>query len=124
MDIHKTILVVEDSEQIRCSLGEALLLEGCEVLAAASCIEAIGMLANARPAFIVLTVTMSEGNGHDFLEHLRDDSQRSQIPVILTPHADSHMSTDIVRSSLKELIDLYSVYRKAKVICSLKAESF
>jgi len=82
------LLLVEDDRELRATLREALLVEGYQVLTAASLAEAIAMYGQTQleeastPAFdlILLDLGLPDGDGSDLLVKLR---RKQSTPVII-----------------------------------------
>lgn len=82
------LLLVEDDRELRATLREALMVEGYQVLTAASLVEATTMYGqtqlgeSATPAFdlILLDLGLPDGDGSDLLAKLR---RRQSTPVII-----------------------------------------
>ncbi|HEY3109037.1 MAG TPA: response regulator, partial [Chloroflexota bacterium] len=86
----KTILVVEDDDDIRDSLTTLLIVSGFRVLSARNGREALAVLNECeRPAVILLDLMMPEMDGWSFRAAQLRDPETAEIPVIvLTAHAD------------------------------------
>lgn len=80
-DSVKRILVVEDDENLRCAVTDALSDKGYKVSDYANGIEALRDLENFDPDLILSDVNMEPINGHDFM--LSAQKIREDIPVIL-----------------------------------------
>lgn len=82
---HKSILVVEDDEDLRESLRENLEDEGFEVLTATQGEEALELLTSRdRPGLILLDMMMPIMDGKELLSRLRKDPDLRRIPVVGT----------------------------------------
>lgn len=78
----KTILIVDDEEDLRDSLAEQFeLSEGVNVLKAASGEEALGRLGSERVDLIILDVDMPGLNGHETAQKARAEGVR--VPIIM-----------------------------------------
>lgn len=77
-----TILIVEDSEEMRYYVREIL---GADVVLvdAGNGREALDWLASNSPDLIISDVMMPEMNGYEFLSTLKNDPARKGIPVIM-----------------------------------------
>jgi CheY-like chemotaxis protein len=79
-----TVLIVEDDEDIRACLQEALEEEGYTTAGAANGREAFAQLENLhRPCLILLDLMMPVMNGKEFLSALRADDMLAPIPVVI-----------------------------------------
>lgn len=81
----KTVLIVEDDEDIRFLLQTALSMKGYAVVTAANGEQGIEKLAthNERPCIILLDLMMPVMNGWEFLERIRERGDHSAVPVII-----------------------------------------
>jgi two-component system alkaline phosphatase synthesis response regulator PhoP len=77
------ILVVDDDQQ-NLELVQAYLEDiECETVAARDGIEALDLVAQAKPDLILLDVMMPKMSGFEVCRRLKDDPDTSQIPVIM-----------------------------------------
>lgn len=81
----KTILLVEDDEDIRSTLVEALTAEGYQTLTAANGQEGIDTLRNAArlPDLIILDLMMPVKDGVEFRLEQQAEPRWKEIPVIV-----------------------------------------
>jgi CheY-like chemotaxis protein len=87
----KTILVVDDDEDIRDSLRDAFEDAGYQVRCAANGLEGLKALQQfERPSVIVLDIIMPVMRGDEFYDALQADPQLADIPVILSTSDPSH----------------------------------
>jgi len=80
-----TILIVDDEESIRKSLGDILGDEGYEVVVAASGREALDVLAEAQPSLALLDIAMPEMDGIETLRRFRETRPEMQV-IMITGH--------------------------------------
>ena len=84
------LLLVEDEDAIRESLGEALEGDGFAVILAANGLEALQMLRNApRPSAILLDLMMPVMDGWDFRREQLNDPSLRDIPVLVVSASGS-----------------------------------
>lgn len=77
------ILILEDDEDVRDALSEALAEAGLEVTVACDGVEGLERLrAGARPNVILLDLRMPRLGGEAFLKALRADPVHEHVPVI------------------------------------------
>ncbi|WP_164019210.1 response regulator [Pyxidicoccus trucidator] len=80
----RSVLVVEDDEDIRAAIAEILEGEGYEVTIAANGSEALDELQHMpRPCLILLDLMMPVMNGHEFLARLREVPRMQAVPVLV-----------------------------------------
>jgi CheY-like chemotaxis protein len=79
----RTILVVDDDDDIR-SLLRAMIERGPHrVLEAADGAEALGVIRRARPDLVVLDVNMPELDGPEVCRRVRADAATRDLPVLV-----------------------------------------
>ena len=89
MGKQKTALIVEDSPAQALTLRRLLQEEGLNVQWASNGQIGLTMARDTLPDVIVLDIEMPEMNGFEALQHLKEDPQTAQIPVILlTVHTE------------------------------------
>lgn len=86
----KTVLCVEDEEDLRTDIAEELGAAGYIVVEAANGQEALARLDAVRPDLILCDITMPELNGYEFMARVRDEREDlAEVPFIfLTALAD------------------------------------
>jgi CheY-like chemotaxis protein len=101
------LLVVDDDPQVVDLVRQLLESESYEVMAAADGQEALAAIARQRPDIILLDLLMPRMDGFAVIEHLQQEPQYRQIPVIvltaktLTPKEES-MLEQSVRSVIQK----------------------
>jgi CheY-like chemotaxis protein len=89
MGKQKKALIVEDSPAQAMTLRRLLEEEGLEVLWASNGQVGLTMAKENLPDVVVLDIEMPEMNGFETLQHLKEDPQLAQTPVILlTVHTE------------------------------------
>ena len=87
-DVNRTILVVDDEQEIRETLTEALEYEGYTVAAAANGQEALDYLrANPAPCLVLLDLMMPVMNGYDCLRAVSSDPALRSVSVLIVSAA-------------------------------------
>jgi CheY-like chemotaxis protein len=80
----RAVLLIDDDEAIRLSLGEFLEEHGFSVLTACHGAEALELLRKIDPpALILLDFMMPVMNGNEFLAAMRGDTALRGIPVVI-----------------------------------------
>jgi CheY-like chemotaxis protein len=103
--MERTVLVVEDEEDIRESLCDAFRDEGYTVAVASNGQEALALLPRLpQPCAIVLDIMMPVMSGRDFYETLRADARFEDIPVVVSTSDPSRAPAGVL--TLKKPIDL------------------
>ena len=80
---HK-VLIVEDDEDFRKTIGHALEEEGCSVRSAGNGADALCLLERVeKPCLILLDLMMPVMNGWQFLEKKKAENRLAGIPVVV-----------------------------------------
>ncbi len=79
----KSILVVEDSEEIRELLGLVLEAEGYQVVSLEDGSDVVSTARDLRPALITLDLALPGTDGHTVLEYLKADERTRDIPIVV-----------------------------------------
>jgi CheY-like chemotaxis protein len=87
----KSILIVEDDDELRMALQELLELEGYQVSAASNGEEGLALLqARKPPGLILLDLMMPVLNGWEFLKIKAASDSIASIPVVILSAWDDH----------------------------------
>ena len=98
----KTILVVDDEEDVRDYFADILMDVGFNVVTAADGDQALDRLREKRPDFISLDLVMPKKSGIRFLYELRHNKEWMNIPVVIvTAHARDSMG----KKDFKDIIE-------------------
>jgi CheY-like chemotaxis protein len=101
----KTVLVIDDDQQIRESLEDVLRDEGYTVFGASNGREALALLARLeRPCAIVLDLIMPVMNGREFYEAMCRDERFAAIPVVVSTSDPSRSPAGLI--TLKKPLDI------------------
>ncbi len=101
------VLIVDDQQDIRDTLGMVLEYEGYEIATAESAAAALRVLeaeANATPDVCILDVKMPGRDGLDLLAELRD-RWPSMAVVMVSGHGDAHMGFEAARRGAFEFME-------------------
>ncbi|MCB5177483.1 response regulator [Microvirga lenta] len=82
MNAQKTILCIEDEDDLRTDLAEELTAADYRVLQAANGSEALSLLEQNRPDLVLCDITMPGLGGYDVLRAMREQGELSDIPFI------------------------------------------
>ena len=86
-----TVLVVEDTRDVREVLVQLLHRNGCATLVAANGQEALELLSAELPDLVLMDLSMPVLDGWDALTAIRQLPGRDRLPVVaVTAHATSH----------------------------------
>lgn len=87
----KTVLIVEDEEDLREIYSRALMASGYEVLQANNGIEALEWLErkSEKIDLILLDIVMPGMDGFEALEKIKKDERYEKIPVLVSTNLDN-----------------------------------
>jgi CheY-like chemotaxis protein len=103
--MNHTVLVVEDEEDLREMMREALELHGYAVVTAREGKDALDKLARIdRVCLILLDLLMPGMNGWDFFETIREQPKLASVPVIVHSSAASRAPAGVTRVLQKPLV--------------------
>jgi CheY-like chemotaxis protein len=94
----RSILIVDDDDEIRQVLTDFLVDEGYEVLGASNGAAALGALEHAVPSAILLDLTMPVMDGPSFRKKQLADAKLADVPLLVMS-ADDHLA--VVTKELK-----------------------
>ncbi len=95
----KTVLVVDDEEDVRCFLADVLEDAGLSVVTAADGNEALARVRERPPDLVSLDLVMPGSSGIRFLHELRRNPTWADIPVVVvTAHAHDDLGGDDFRA--------------------------
>jgi DNA-binding response OmpR family regulator len=89
MGVHKTILVIDDSETTLVLLEWFLKDNGFDTLIALDIKSALLQIDKQLPDLILLDLQLPEISGYDFLKMIKTDKNKKDIPVIVISALDS-----------------------------------
>ncbi len=99
-----TVLVVEDEEELREMMREALELNGYEVVAVGDGQEALDAIGGIEHLCMVLLDLLMPGmNGWDFFEKMRARPELVDVPVVVHSSAPSRAPSGVTRILQKPL---------------------
>jgi len=76
-------LVVDDSITVRRVMEKFLERNGLRVMTAKDGLDAISVLAEAKPDIILLDIEMPNMDGYEFATHVRNDDRVADVPIIM-----------------------------------------
>jgi len=79
-----TVMVVEDEQDTRCMLGEAVQLHGASVMLASSAAEALAQLNHHKPDVLVSDIAMPDMDGYQLINAIRAElpAESKDIPAV------------------------------------------
>jgi two-component system alkaline phosphatase synthesis response regulator PhoP len=91
----KKILVVDDEEDIRISVGEMLKVNGYKVTTAEDGRDCINKLKKEIPDLVILDIMMPGMSGWDVAAKIKENSQWSSIPIVFLTAKGDDMSIGV-----------------------------
>ena len=79
----KTILVVDDEDDVRNYLSTVLVDAGYEVVTAPDGKKALELVRKSPPALVSLDISMPEMSGVRFYREMREDPALAKIPILI-----------------------------------------
>ena len=116
----RSILLVEDDQEIRESLKDALEMEGYEIVTASNGREALDTLPTMRkPCLILLDLMMPVMNGWEFAEALQGDAELAEIPIVVVTAFGQELQRSKITSQdvIPKPVDLDRLFRSVKCFC-------
>ena len=103
-DLEKTILVVDDDEVI-CRATKEILGNEYRVESCMNAREAVSVASKTHPSLILLDINMSEMNGFEVFQKLKEDNETSEIPVMyITADEDREKEVLVFKNGAQDLI--------------------
>ncbi|MGH7281062.1 MAG: response regulator [Polyangiaceae bacterium] len=116
-----TLLVVDDEEDLREMLRDALERRGFDVVTAGNGLEALAALEGIEHLCVVLLdLIMPEMNGWEFFDALRERKGYESVPVIVTTSAASRAPANAWRV-LQKPLSLDRVVAEVQELCAAHA---
>ncbi len=97
----KTVMVVDDEDDVRNYLAFALRQAGFKVLTASDGFDALEKAKESRPDLISLDLVMPKQSGVRFYRELSKDKELAKIPILIVT---AHARDDLGKADLKELM--------------------
>lgn len=114
--MNRSVLVVDDEEDVREALRDLLEQFGYKVMAAQNGREALKILhSNERPGFVLLDLIMPVMNGWEFLEAVERDEELSRIPISISTSAPEQAPRD--RDVIPKPIDIDALLERVRAAC-------
>lgn len=114
----KTILIVEDDDDIRNVMIDLLESEGYAAQAATNGKEALDLLGTiTKPCLVLLDMMMPIMNGRQFLDKVMSDAVLAPIPVLIVSAVADKTNTEGSVGFLKKPIDIDVVLNVVSQYC-------
>jgi CheY-like chemotaxis protein len=100
-----TVLIVEDEQQLRDMLRDALELNGYDVVTAEHGADALTKLSEIEHlCLVILDLLMPVMDGHTFLRKLRERKELSGVPIVVHTSAPGQTPEGVARILRKPLV--------------------
>jgi len=83
ISVGKTVIIVEDEPDTAEMFAEMVRLSGLQVLKSHGGVRALDLIAEKRPAAVLLDIMMPDISGLEILRFMHRDPRLAQIPVII-----------------------------------------
>ncbi|HEY8090774.1 MAG TPA: response regulator [Polyangiaceae bacterium] len=104
MTMHPTVLVVEDDEELRGILKDALEAEGFDIVVAAEGRQALDATSRIEHlGLVILDLLMPGMNGWDFFNAMKADVALAKIPIVVVTSSPSQAPSGANRIMQKPL---------------------
>ena len=88
----RTVLLVEDDNDVRETVADSLREDGYDVRTASNGAEALQQLAGGPPPMVVITdLMMPVMTGWELVARMRQDGRLASVPVVVTSAASARM---------------------------------
>ena len=88
----KKIMIVDDEEDIRVSVGQIFEVSGYEVIKAEDGNDCLNKLERTIPDIVILDIMMPGLNGWDVAAQIKENSEWSEIPIVFLTAKGDEMS--------------------------------
>ncbi|MDB4994496.1 MAG: Response regulator [Myxococcaceae bacterium] len=114
----RTVLVVEDDEDVRETLRDVIGDEGYETIGAANGQEALALLKDGAPHLILLDLMMPVMDGWQLLTKLRSDPRYAHLPVlVMSASGDAHRSLPSTQPFMRKPLSLGGLMGRIHELC-------
>src|SRR3954451_18869915 len=100
----RRILIVDDEQGIRATLGQLLEFEGYEVRSAANAVDGIGEYQKQRPDLVFLDVKMAGIDGVEALKRIKEHDP-SAIVVMISGHATIQTAVEATQLGAYDILE-------------------
>jgi len=107
----KSILYIEDEENIRNALTETLQLMCKKVFSFSNAHEALNRFSETQPDIILTDVSLEQMNGIEFIQKIREFDQKIPI-IILSAHTDTKFLLEASKLKLVEYLTKPTNYKE------------
>lgn len=123
----RTILIVDDFEELRSTLRLWLEQRGYEVVEARDGDEAIEVAHRAQPDLILMDIGMPERSGISATYKIRKDPDLSEIPIVAITALGGELRADALKAGCVECLakplDTDELYKLLATLLQVESES-
>ncbi len=101
--MNNRVMVIDDEESIRFSLGEGLLDSGYQVKTAESLREAGPIIEDFRPHVILLDMRLKDGNGLEYIKDIKTIDEDIRV-IIITAYGDIQSAVHAMKAGAFEYV--------------------
>ena len=116
MNCH-SILIVEDDDEIRNLLRQAVEMEGYDAATASNGKEGLDALSRTKPCLILLDLMMPVMDGWAFARSVEADAALAQIPIVVVTAYANKVQSIKAKSILKKPVDLGCLFKTIREYC-------
>jgi CheY-like chemotaxis protein len=113
----KRVLIVDDNDDSRTLMAEALRMDGYEVLEARGGREALEMLQHVDPAAVVLDLMMPDMSGQEVLATLRRSGRLEKLRVIVLTGLERDIDVPGAYLVLPKPLPLHQLVSQLEHVC-------
>ena len=110
------VLVVDDEEDIREALREAIELAGCRAITAANGVVALEKLRTCRPCLVILDLLMPEMTGLEMLAAMQKEPELAALRVVISTSAPGRAPAGV--PVLPKPIDIQKLFGWVRRTCT------
>jgi CheY-like chemotaxis protein len=115
----RTVLVVEDDEDVRETIRDVIGDEGYETIGAANGQEALALLSDGAPHLIVLDLMMPVMDGWQLLAKLRANPRYASLPVlVMSASHDAQASLPQAQPFMRKPLSLGGLIGRIHELCA------
>lgn len=122
MTSRKTVLVVEDDDDLRSIFTTNLSMAGFVVRQAANGMEALQLIDSAPPDIVLLDLGLPHVTGHDVLSEIKAHAHTRDIPILVVTGRDVSLPGISPECILLKPVDAAELLQQVKRCLGLKSE--
>ena len=100
----KKIMIVDDEEDIRVSVGQIFEVRGYEVIKAVDGNDCLNKLERGIPDLVILDIMMPGMNGWDVAARIKENPKWDEIPIVFLTAKGDEMSIGMGRLTSEEYV--------------------